>query len=232
MTFIKLGGPSGNIEPIGSIPAGTDRVQAFGVAIENVVGTGATEMYATIMGRVCASFLHDYTVSEETWTPDVADPGRCSARLGGGSRNSYAFILCPLALTAILIVGWCIVASRAQPNIAFNPLHPTSALAAGMNREEMSGAVRAHDTADEKALGQLPLVLRFRPVTNERWGIDTRATPPNSVIRSDEKMRQDSENLGVVEGLLSSPTGAFSWLSVDYPPLMGRCQKLCAGWVG
>ena len=165
------------------------------------------------MGRARASVLHHYTVSEDAsnlYHPDGADPSRCSSRLGGSSRNSYAFILCPLALTAILIVGWCTVACRAQPNIAFNPLHPTSALAAGMNREELSGAVRAHDTADEKALGRLPLVLRFRPVTNERWGIDTRATPPNSMIRPDEKINQCSENLGIVEELLSSQASAYS----------------------
>lgn len=120
-----------------------------------------------------------------------------STRLGSKSRHSLAFVLCPLALTVILFAGWCIVACRPQPNIAFNPLHPASALAAGMNREELSDSVRTHDRADEAHLGRLPLILRFRPVTNERWGIDTRATPPDSAIRKDGSVYMSLENLAL-----------------------------------
>lgn len=69
-------------------------------------------------------------------------------------------------------------------------------MAAGMNRQELSTLVRAYDTADENGLGNLPVVLRFRPVTNERWGIDTRATHPDNHLRSDGQ----------------------SYISLDYPP--------------
>lgn len=81
----------------------------------------------------------------------------------------------------MVVVGWCFVARRAEPNVAFNPLHPASAMAAGMNRQDLSIIVRDHDAADEATLGALPVILRFRPVTDERWGIDTRATHPDSL---------------------------------------------------
>lgn len=106
-------------------------------------------------------------------------------------------------LIIILVIGWIAVARREQTNIAFNPLHPSSTLAAGMNRAELSLAVEDNDSADDKKLDTLPVILRFKPVTNERWGIDTRATPPGSTNHGRTHRRDGS--WGAMQELLKSP---------------------------
>lgn len=123
----------------------------------------------------------------------------------------------------ILFAGWCIVACRSQPNLEFNPLHPASALAAGMNREELSDSVRTHDRADEAHLCRLPLILRFRPVTNERWGIDTRATPPDTMLRNDGSVYMSLENRALRDEL-PSPGRCFNETSLHSCYLMVLCQ--------
>ncbi|KZW03238.1 hypothetical protein EXIGLDRAFT_828605 [Exidia glandulosa HHB12029] len=182
MTLVKLQGQDGDITPAAAIPPGRDRVQALSVALKNIVAMGATEMYATMYAN--------HTVRGQ-WTGTV--PLRYVTtrnRLGSDSKENFAFIACPLVLTIIIVAGCAVVAGRPEPNVPFNPLHPGSAMAAGMNRQELSLLVREHDTADTSALGDLPVILRFRPVTDERWGIDTRATHPSSLASHRRKKRE------------------------------------------
>ncbi|KZW03239.1 hypothetical protein EXIGLDRAFT_744090, partial [Exidia glandulosa HHB12029] len=130
MTLIKLQGQDGDISPAAAIPPGRDRVQALSDALRNVVAMGATEMYATMYGN---------QTLKGQWAGKV--PLRYVTtrnRLGSDSKESFAFIACPLVLTVIIVAGCAIVSGRPEPNVPFNPLHPASAMAAGMNRQELS----------------------------------------------------------------------------------------------
>jgi hypothetical protein len=207
--------------------------------LKQLVATGATEMYDTLYddktegdkwtGRVPLTYVTTRCVfvSDCLMSPQWVCSYKHSSRLGEASRRSFAFMASPAILIMVLIGGWIIVAVRAQPGVAFNPLHPASALAAGMNAEERPNSIKVNSQADEDELKDLPVILRFKWVTNDRMGIDTRATPPDAIRRQDGKTysvvslhERDSPHVELSSTYLvnargRSPLTIYHWLS-DY----------------
>ncbi|PCH33951.1 hypothetical protein WOLCODRAFT_148016 [Wolfiporia cocos MD-104 SS10] len=163
MTVIKMQGPDGDLEPMSMVPDGQNRLQAFELALERLVATGATEMYATMYAN--SSVASQWTGSVPfTYTT-------MRTRLGLRSRSSLFFAVSPIILVCVLIAGWILVTYRKNPAVVFDPLHPSCAMAAGLNREKLPPELAARANIDRSELDKLPLLLHFGQVADARMGI-------------------------------------------------------------
>ncbi|KZT67289.1 hypothetical protein DAEQUDRAFT_403616 [Daedalea quercina L-15889] len=157
MSLIKMQGVDGVLEPISYVPNGTDRVYALQTALERMVATGATEMYATIDGN---SSVHWAQTVEYTYTTS-------RTRLGSAAGRSLGFITGPVVLTALIFIGWLLVGFDRNGDVCFNPLSPSNVAAAATRTN-----VDLDTASGQRQLDRLPLLLKYDQVSDGRNGLN------------------------------------------------------------
>ncbi|TFK34327.1 hypothetical protein BDQ12DRAFT_763589 [Crucibulum laeve] len=167
MAFIKMQGIDGKLEPINYVQ-NEDKVIALQMAIQRMVATGATNMYeiaytnSTLTSKWSTEMPFTYTTTR--------------IRLGSSSDHTLAFIISPVLLIVLLLTGWIYVGFKSEGNMPFDPLSPVCIAVAGMNRDVLSPTVAKYSMVGQRKLERLPLNIRYGYVTNDRMGLDTKAS--------------------------------------------------------